>query len=102
MQLISLFSSEIRLEFNQTHLKYHTALDAILLVGYKPNSILQRELIKKGILGIGVQENNKKQPVINDLNNINDSIDYVSQLPVRNFANYAPRYNRFSVFSMKF
>lgn len=36
MNVQLLFCSEIRLDFNQSHLKYHTALDAIVLVGYSP------------------------------------------------------------------
>lgn len=70
------------MELNQSHLKYHTALDAILLVGHKPNSILQMELFKQGIFGLPPQSTVKLRTNITEDSNSANSIDYVSQLPV--------------------
>ncbi|CAG9773135.1 unnamed protein product [Ceutorhynchus assimilis] len=39
----------IRLEFNQSHLEYHTAIDAVLLSGYQPETTFQSEIIRHGL-----------------------------------------------------
>ncbi|KAK5640888.1 hypothetical protein RI129_009435 [Pyrocoelia pectoralis] len=41
--------NEIRIEFNQSTLKYYTSLDAVLLTGYQPKSLLQCKLLQKGL-----------------------------------------------------
>uniref|UniRef100_A0A1Y1LT99 F-box domain-containing protein n=3 Tax=Photinus pyralis TaxID=7054 RepID=A0A1Y1LT99_PHOPY len=41
--------NEIRIEFNQSMLSYYTSLDAVLLTGYQPKSLLQGELLQKGL-----------------------------------------------------
>lgn len=71
------------MEFNQSKLVYHTALDAVLLVGYKPNSDLQMELFKRGIFGICFKEDvDVLKPISKEEILLNNSTDYVSQLPV--------------------
>lgn len=71
------------MELNQSKLRYHTALDAVLLVGYKPNSALEVELLKRGIYGISPQKDVDRKPSTPIEHVQTDSVDYVSQLPVR-------------------
>ncbi|XP_030755824.1 F-box/LRR-repeat protein 4 [Sitophilus oryzae] len=71
----------IRIEFNSSYLEYHTAIDAILLGGYQPETNLQTQLANKGLLLL--------QPSSNDTPNVTekeDSLqindkDYFSSLP---------------------
>lgn len=42
----------LRIEFNQQHLEYHTAIDAVLLSGYQPESQFKYELIRNGLTQI--------------------------------------------------
>lgn len=44
--------SILRIEFNQQHLEYHTAIDAVLLSGYQPESEFKYELIRNGLTQI--------------------------------------------------
>lgn len=78
--------SILRIEFNQQHLEYHTAIDAVLLSGYQPESQFKYELIRNGLTQI------KPLKVVNsltvrDLENsdvLEESFkeDYFSVLPV--------------------
>lgn len=40
----------MRLEFNQTHLDYHYAVEAVLLGGQQPTSILETSIMSLGLL----------------------------------------------------
>lgn len=78
--------SILRIEFNQQHLEYHTAIDAVLLSGYQPESQFKYELIRNGLTQI------KPLKVVNsltvrDLENSDvleesSKEDYFSVLPV--------------------
>ena len=72
-------SSEIRIEFNQSHLKYHTSIDAVLLGGYEPKQVLQQHILQKDLL--------KWTPevVSKDGETWDDKCDLFSRLPVFNF-----------------
>ncbi|XP_050296044.1 F-box/LRR-repeat protein 4 isoform X1 [Anthonomus grandis grandis] len=72
----------VRIEFNQNHLEYHTALDAVLLCGYQPESQFQYEIIKftevnilKALSTITVSD------VENERKRDKDPIDNFSMLP---------------------
>lgn len=49
----------IKIELNQSKLPHHTSIDAVLLVGYQPKSILQKKMIEKGIINLHNEKCNK-------------------------------------------
>lgn len=70
--------SEVRLDFNQSHLKYHTSLDAIMLVGYSPKSELQIKLLANTCLNFQAPKE-KKDYVDKEESN---KVDLFATLPV--------------------
>ncbi|XP_060530492.1 F-box/LRR-repeat protein 4 [Cylas formicarius] len=75
----------VRLEFNQSHLEYHTSIDAVLLGGYQPDTELQYCMIKKGLVEIK-NEKTIKCHTVSDIEHKNCNIkplkiDYFSNLP---------------------
>lgn len=86
--ILKFFFSEIRLEFNQSHLKYHTSLDAVLLGGYEPKRILQQHVLQNDLLHWNIptdddEDNSDNSPKkqMTDAN-IDENCDYFSRLPV--------------------
>ncbi|XP_018329735.1 F-box/LRR-repeat protein 4 isoform X2 [Agrilus planipennis] len=72
--------NEVRIELNQSLLKYHTSLDAILLAGYRPKSALQSSIITKDLLNsISPKKTLKEIPP--SCNDICENTDYFSSLP---------------------
>ncbi|XP_044272670.1 F-box/LRR-repeat protein 4-like isoform X2 [Tribolium madens] len=70
--------NEIRLEFNQSHLKYHTAIDAVLLGGYQPKRILQQHVLQNDLLNWRSSNDSPKKQMTNT---VNDNCDFFSHLP---------------------
>lgn len=56
------FCSEVRLEFNQSHLRYHTSLDSVELMGFSIKSDLQIKILRDTKLGA----NNKKKQALEE------------------------------------
>lgn len=75
-----MFYSLIRIEFNQSQRDYHTALDAILLAGYKPKTTLVGNLIRNGLMDIKPPQK-KKREKLNDTNENNEECLFL-KLPV--------------------
>lgn len=69
------------MEFNQTYLKGHMSIDAVLLGGWEPTTPLQYNMILKGLIEVPVFESiNNQQNVVNEF--ICDKIDSFTNLPV--------------------
>ncbi|XP_066245198.1 F-box/LRR-repeat protein 4 [Euwallacea similis] len=49
LRKINYLVNVLRIEFNQRHLEYHTAIDAILLSGFQPENHFQYKLIESGL-----------------------------------------------------
>ncbi|ERL87168.1 F-box/LRR-repeat protein 4 [Dendroctonus ponderosae] len=78
----------LRIEFNQSHLDYHTAIDGVLLCGYQPRTIIKFELIRRGLTQnklatssnsatVGYWETNRNCVTLND----KLAFDYINLLP---------------------
>ncbi|XP_022916344.1 F-box/LRR-repeat protein 4 [Onthophagus taurus] len=67
---------ELRLDFNQHLLSYYTGLDAVLLCGKKPRTILQSNLLRTGYLGVPRKEIIQQKYVYDD-----SKASYFSHLP---------------------
>ncbi|RZC40330.1 F-box/LRR-repeat protein 4, partial [Asbolus verrucosus] len=72
--------NEIRLEFNQSHLKYHTSIDAVLLGGYQPRHILQYNVLQNDLLSLTISQDADTGNSEED-ENFNDACDFFSHLP---------------------
>ncbi|KAK4874419.1 hypothetical protein RN001_013779 [Aquatica leii] len=71
--------NELRIEFNQSHLRYHTSLDAILLTGFRPKSLLQMTILQKGLLDTFVKESCERREQLQCFND--DGVDLFCNLP---------------------
>lgn len=72
--------SEVRLDLNQSLLKYHTSLDAIVLAGYTPRTDLHIRLLTNTCIQF---RNGNEEKSSSDMYD-SDVIDMFSFLPVRN------------------
>lgn len=75
----------LKIELNQSKLSHHTSIDAILLAGYQPKSVLQKNMIEKGIINLNIANNiNDEEQILLKSTNIEDEIvnDPFSNLPV--------------------
>lgn len=74
----------IRIEFNQSHLEYHTSIDAVLLGGFQPQKGLQYKMIEKGLAQIKIFKS-VGALTVSDIEPKSDcdqsTIDYFSILP---------------------
>nr|XP_971231.2 PREDICTED: F-box/LRR-repeat protein 4 [Tribolium castaneum] len=73
--------NEIRLEFNQSHLKYHTAIDAVLLGGYQPKRILQQHVLQNDLLNWKISEDESPEKQMTDTDPANGNCDFFARLP---------------------
>ncbi|CAG9853706.1 unnamed protein product [Phyllotreta striolata] len=80
---INYLTDTIRLEFNQTHLEYHYAVEAILLGGYVPTTGLQTSVMSMGLLNLLTEPVTSKNQCIDNVSiTIEDlGTDFFSSLP---------------------
>jgi hypothetical protein len=74
-----LIFSEVRLEFNQSHLKYHTSIDAIVLGGFCPKQVIQYNVLKNDLLKWKISGVDEREQTADD---DSTSPDYFSCLPI--------------------
>lgn len=88
--------THVRLEFNQTNLKYHMSIDAVLLGGWGPTSSLQYNLILKGLVPDCKPVVGKDVKVVNVSQEfVSNQGDFFTNLPVKRYKKFKLKFTNY-------